>query len=318
MGAYSSLIRSLDDVVETGVKVIDDLPVSQVSKSKVTTKNGVAQLNTPSPKRIPKRSKPNTPQEQFNIEQQPRIDYRRDELDEVSETLQNIEESNIGVPKKELEKKNPEYKAAKRKKKKAQAAVSSEESNVAPPTSANQYAFPAGEKRAVEIKGKVLKANEELGRTTEVLEMHHLFPKGISAAIYNKVRDFIEKGAAKSEDLVRLNDMIKGKTGVDTGDLESNILAMRETPHSTFHGEMRYQPSMTFEGEAMEISKEALTKQLRKVKNMKDLESLLEGLIDDDIMPLIQNAKDWENMDDLIKSVSPEYTGKARYKPPKK
>ena len=313
MGLLSSLVKGVDDVAKTGVKVIDDLPVSQVS-----TKNGVAQLKTPPAKRIPKRSKPGTSQGEFNIEQQPRVDFRRDELDEVSQTMQNIEESNIGVPKKELQTKNPEYKAAKRKKKKAQAFVSSEESNVVPPTEDNQYAFPAGEKRAKEIKGEVLKANEELGRTTETLEMHHLFPKGISAAIYNKVRDFIEKGTAKSEDLVRINDMIKKKTGVDTGDLESNILAMRETPHSTFHGEMRYQPSMTFEGEAMEISKEALTKQLRKVKSMKDLESLLEGLIDDDIMPLIQNAKDWENMDDAIKSVSPEYTGKARYKPPKK
>lgn len=312
MGLLSSLVKGVDDVAKTGVKVIDDLPTSQI-----TTKNGVAQLNT-KPTRIPQRPKPGTPQEQFDIQQGPRVDFRRDELDEVTEQIQNIEESNIGVPKKELKIKSQEYRAAQRKKKKAMAAVSSEESNVVPPTKDNQYAFPAGEKRAKEIKGEVLKANEELGRTTEALEMHHLFPKGISAAIYNRVRDFIEKGKAKPSDLAQLNDMIKKKTGVDTGDLESNILAMRETPHSTFHGEMRYQPSMTFEGEAQEISKEALTKQLRKVKNMKELESLLEGFIDDDVMPLIQNAKDWENMDDVIKSVSPEYTGTARYKPPKK
>ena len=90
---------------------------------------------------------------------------------------------------------------------------------------------------------------------------------------------------------------------------------MRKTPHSTFHNEMRYQPSATFKGQKLEISKEKLTTELRKVKNLKDLEVLLDTFLEKDIIPLIKNAKIWENMDDAIMSVSPKYTGKAKYKP---
>ena len=255
-------------------------------------------------------------QDEFDVVQPQRIRDARDVVDAAQETVQNIEEANPGIPKKVLKADGESgYKAAVRKKEDGMAKVSSEESNILTPTPDNQYAFPRDSPRAKEIKARVFKENEELGRAVEQLEMHHLFPKGISAAIYNRVRDFIEVGDAVPGDLTRVAGKLKKATGIDTGDLESNIEAMRKTPHSTFHNEMRYQPSGTFKGQKLEISKEKLTTELRKVKNLKDLEVLLDTFLEEDIIPLIKNAKIWEKMDDDIMSVSPKYTGKAKYKP---
>ena len=306
MALGRALVQGLD-LLDDVTKVVDDVaPV-------VTTKGGTARIARPG-----NRGRYLT-QDEFDIVQPQRIRNARDKLDFEAETVQNIEEAYPGIPKKSLEAdKATGYKRAVDRKEDAMAAVSSEESNILTPTPDNQYAFPRDTKRAKEIKAKTFEENEKLGRAVQTLEMHHLFPKGISAAIYNRIRDFIEVGDASLKDLKRIAAKMKEVTGVDTGDLESNILAMRTTPHSTFHAEMRYQPSDTFKGEKLEISKEALTKQLRSVKNMKDLEALLDDFLENDVKPIIDTANIWEDADDLIKSVNPKYTGKARYKPPKK
>ncbi len=39
---------------------------------------------------------------------------------------------------------------------------------------------------------------------------------------------------------------------------------------------------------------------------------MLDNLLENDIKPLVENARNWENMDDLIKSESPTFTGLAK------
>ena len=80
---------------------------------------------------------------------------------------------------------------------------------------------------------------------------------------------------------------------------------------------MRYQTSEQFPKEQLEISKQKLASQLQKVKSFKDLEQLWEQMLKGDIKYLVETAKIWEPADVLIKSVSPEYTGTALYKPKK-
>ena len=315
-----ALGKAVVKVADAAAPVVDDLIRTTDSvqpTSKLTTKNGVAQLTTPPATRMPKRPKPGISQPDFNNQQRLRVDYARNRVDEAAERVQNIEEANPGVPKKDLRRKNPEYKAAVRQYEDALPLRSSEESNVKAPTEDNPYAFPRDSPGAKDMKAEATLRNEGLGRLKEALHQHHLFPKGMSAAIYNRVRKLIDIGEAVDGDVERIADMIEDLTGTGTGDLKSDMLTMSETPHSTFHGEVRQQPSMTFPGESWEISQEALDRHLRKAKNMKELETLLEGFIKDDVLPLIKTAKDWENTDDILRSVGGGYTGKARYKKPK-
>jgi TnpA family transposase len=58
--------------------------------------------------------------------------------------------------------------------------------------------------------------------------------------------------------------------------------------------------------------KETLTAKLSRINNPKDFEILVDNLIKNDIKPLVDNARNWENMDDVIKTISPAYTGKAK------
>lgn len=315
-----ALGKAVVKVADAAAPVVDDLIRTTDSvqpTSKLTTKNGVAQLTTPPATRMPKRPKPGISKPEFNKQQRLRVDYARQRVNDAAERVQNIEEANPGVPKTELKNTNPEYKSAVRQYEDALPLRSSEESNVKIPTEDNPYAFPRDTPGAKAMKAEAVLENNQLGRLKEALHQHHLFPKGMSAAIYNRVRKLIDIGEAVDGDVERIADMIEDLTGTGTGDLKKNIKTMSETPHSTFHGEVRQQPSMTFEGESWEISQEALDRHLRKAKNMKELEALLEGFIKDDIIPMIETAKIWENTDDLLRSVSPSYTGKARYKKPK-
>jgi hypothetical protein len=124
--------------------------------------------------------------------------------------------------------------------------------------------------------------------TPQVMEAR---AKGMSAAIYNKARDFIEKGLVDANYLNRLAEKFKKITGADTGDLQSGILPMRKPYHDAMHDEMRLQPSDTFPGERMEIMKETLTTKLNNVTKLKDFEILVDNLIKNDIKPLVDNAK---------------------------
>jgi len=253
-------------------------------------------------------------QEEFDSQSAARINAVRDKRDEVKEVIQNIEENNPGVKKGVLVATNPEYKRAKDNLEDLEALVSSEESNIRAPEPDKEWAYPPSQPRAREIKA----AENDIRGTMEVFELHHLVPKGISAAMMNRVRDFIEDGVATVEDLKRFA-MRPTELGLpNIGDLEDNIKAMMRIPHNRFHTEMRYQGSYQFPGQKLEISKQNLATELRKIKNFKDLELLWNEMLKGDIKYLVETANLWEKADEAIKSVSPSYTGTALYKPPTK
>ena len=258
------------------------------------------------------RAKPGMTQAEWDTQRGAEIRAKRTKVEDAKVAMENIEANNPGVAKGLLKEQDVgDYKTYQRRYEDGQAEVSSAESNIPVPTPDNPYAFPRGTPGAVKFKEEVKAANEALGRAAEQLELHHLIPKGMSAAIYNRARDFIEKGLVDPKYLNRIAEKFKKITGADTGDLRSGILPMRNTPHKTYHNEMRFQPSDTFPGESMEIMKEALTTKLNQVNNPKDFEILLDNLIKNDIKPLVDNARIWEKSDDVIRSVSPDFTGRA-------
>ena len=248
-------------------------------------------------------------QDDFDIKQPQRIRDARDLVDESGIKIQNIEEANTGVTTKELSIKNPEYKAAKKVFKHKTAQVSSEESNILTPGPGREYAYPPTRPRAKEMK----RASLEVRKTIEDLELHHKLPKGISAAFFNRARDFMEDGLMTLDEFKDMAVRAQ-KRGMEPGDIEQNMLPQSKVPHNRFHTEMRAQPSNQFPGENLEISKTKLTQRLRKVKNKKELNKLWNQFLDDDGRYLYDTAEIWEPMDNTIKSVSPKYTGTAKSK----
>jgi len=258
-------------------------------------------------------------QGEFNVTQPAKVDATRDAVDDVKLILQNIEEANPGVKPGVLRKTIPEYKAAQKALGAKKPAVSSEESNMLAFGLGREQAYPRTKPRAKEIKSKFIKdarrdLQQGVDKVIEQVDLHHKFPKGISAAVFNRARDFIEDGKMTYNDLV---DMAKRaqQRGLEPGDVETDLLPMFKTPHDTFHAEMRAQGSNQFPGENLEISKTKLTQKLRQVKNPKDLYVLWDQMLSDDIKYLYETAEIWQPMDETIKSVSPKFTGKAPSKP---
>jgi len=253
------------------------------------------------------------PQEQYDVVRPERINAVRDKLDETKEVIQNIEENNPGVKKNVLAATNKEYKRAKENVEDLEALLSSEESNIRAPQQGNEWAYPPNMPRAKEVKA----VENDIRGTVEAFELHHLIPKGISAAMMNRVRGFIDEGVATVEDLKRFA-MRPTELGLpDIGDLETNLSPMSRIPHNRFHTEMRYQGSYQFPKQKLEISKQNLASELGKIKNFKDLERLWDEMLKGDVKYLVETARDWEKMDEAIRSVSPTYTGTALYKPKK-
>ena len=311
-------LEGLDNIARGGPPTPQLATAGAAPRVQLNVSRGKANLQV-----MEARAKPGMTQEQWDTQRGAEIRAKRDKVSDAKVAMENIEASNPGVPKNVLKAKDmggsinekgkytDGYKSQQRRYEDGQAEVSSAESNIPVPTPDNPYAFPRDTLGAKQFKEEVGIANEALGRAVEQLELHHLIPKGMSAAIYNRARDFIEKGLVDPKYLNRIAEKFKKITGADTGDLRSGILPMRNTPHKTYHNEMRFQPSDTFPGESMEIMKEALTTKLNQINNPKDFEILLDNLIKNDIKPLVDNARIWEKSDDVIRSVSPDFTGRA-------
>jgi hypothetical protein len=258
-------------------------------------------------------------QGEFNVTQPARVDATRDAVDDVKLILQNIEEANPGVKPGVLRNTIPEYKAAQKALGAKMPQVSSEESNLLAPGLGREQAYPRTKPRAKEVKGKFIKdarrdIEQGVDQVIEQIDLHHKFPKGMSAAVFNRGRDLIEDGKMTYNDLV---DMAKRaqQRGLEPGDVETNLEPMFKTPHDSFHAEMRAQGSNQFPKENLEINKNKLTQKLRQVKSKKELNALWDEMLSDDVKYLYETSEIWQPMDKLIKEISPKFTGKAKSKP---
>lgn len=179
---------------------------------------------------------------------------------------------------------------------KNEAKLSSAQSNVLPFTPENPKAYPANTAAAKEIV-----AAEKLKRgTTDMLHLHHKLPKGMSAAFFDRMDQFISRGEAVNDDLLEMAEEAT-KIGLSTGDVKSNILAIADKPHSTLHTEMRAMGSGMFG--RMELGKKELIAAMREAKDPTSLKALWKSWINDDAKYLVETAQVWEPLDKLLNEI---------------
>lgn len=170
----------------------------------------------------------------------------------------------------------------------AQESLSRQQSNVQPfeDTDPNYFRSKVGmdAKKAEEVSRKI----------QGYLEQHHLFPKGMSAAFFNRMDELIETGKATKDDLILMSEyaVIQGKK---TGDVRSNLINMQKDPHSELHTILRAQGA--------ELGKSDFTKMLKKVDNVDDLLVRWRDLLAGDAAYNIETAKIWEPLDELLKEL---------------
>lgn len=179
---------------------------------------------------------------------------------------------------------------------KYRAKLSSAQSNVEPFTPESPQAYPPNTAAAKEMV-----AAEKIKRgTTDILHLHHKLPKGMSAAFFDRMDQFISRGEAVNDDLLDMANEAK-KLGLKTGDAKQNILPIADKPHSTLHTEMRAMDSGLFG--KMELGKTELTAAMRAAKTPADLKKLWKEWLNSDAAYLVETAEIWEPLDDLIKEV---------------
>lgn len=179
---------------------------------------------------------------------------------------------------------------------KYRAKLSSAQSNVEPFTPESPQAYPPNTAAA-----KQMVAAEKIKRgTTDILHLHHKLPKGMSAAFFDRMDQFISRGEAVNDDLLDMANEAK-KLGLKTGDAKQNILPIADKPHSTLHTEMRAMGSGLFG--KMELGKTELTAAMREAKTPADLKKLWKEWLNSDATYLVETAEIWEPLDDLIKEV---------------
>lgn len=179
---------------------------------------------------------------------------------------------------------------------KYRAKLSSAQSNVEPFTPESPQAYPPNTAAA-----KQMVAAEKIKRgTTDILHLHHKLPKGMSAAFFDRMDQFIRRGEAVYDDLLDMANEAK-KLGLKTGDAKQNILPIADKPHSTLHTEMRAMDSGLFG--KMELGKTELTAAMREAKTPADLKKLWKEWLNSDATYLVETAEIWEPLDALIKEV---------------
>lgn len=179
---------------------------------------------------------------------------------------------------------------------KLEAKLSSAQSNVLPFTPEDPKAYPPTTSAAYAIT----QAEKLRRQTTDVLHLHHKLPKGMSAAFFDRMDQFISKGVAGPDDLADMADEAT-KAGVRPGDARSNILAIADRPHTTLHTEMRAMGSGMFG--RMELGKKELMAAMKEAKDPTSLKALWKAWLNDDAKYLVETAEVWEPLDALLKEV---------------
>jgi len=108
---------------------------------------------------------------------------------------------------------------------------------------------------------QILRAKGDL-KIKEYLQQHHLIPKGMTAAYFDKMDQLIAAGKAQPDDLIVMAQ-IALKKGMPTGDVKVNLKDLIPTPHAELHTILRRQGD--------EVAKTKLIKDLSKVNSVDDL-----------------------------------------------
>ena len=123
------------------------------------------------------------------------------------------------------------------------------------------------------------------------LEEHHIFPKGMSAAFFNRMDELIASGVAEADDLLLMAEYA-AKSGVKAGDVKSNLVNLMKNPHNELHQILRAQGD--------EIGKQQWQKILSKVDTVDDALVLWKDVIGRNVKPNAETARIWQPLNDLV------------------
>ena len=126
------------------------------------------------------------------------------------------------------------------------------------------------------------------------LEEHHIFPKGMSAAFFNRMDELIASGVAEADDLLLMAEYA-AKSGVKAGDVKSNLVNLMKNPHNELHQVLRAQGD--------EIGKQQWQKILSKVDTVDDVLVLWKDVIGKNVKPNAETARIWQPLNDLVEEI---------------
>lgn len=126
------------------------------------------------------------------------------------------------------------------------------------------------------------------------LEEHHIFPKGMSAAFFNRMDELIASGVAEADDLLLMAEYAS-KSGVKAGDVRSNLVNLMKDPHNELHQVLRAQGD--------EIGKQQWQKILTEANTVDELLGLWKDVIGRNVIPNAETARIWQPLDDLVKEI---------------
>lgn len=145
-------------------------------------------------------------------------------------------------------------------------------------------------------KSKSAKKLEQVRRKMvgQYLEEHHIFPKGMSAAFFNRMDELIASGVAEADDLLLMAEYAS-KSGVKAGDVRSNLVNLMKDPHNELHQVLRAQGD--------EIGKQQWKRILSEVDTVDDLLAIWKDVIGRNVKPNAETARIWQPLDDLIQEI---------------
>lgn len=145
-------------------------------------------------------------------------------------------------------------------------------------------------------KSKAAKKLEQVRRKMvgTYLEEHHIFPKGMSAAFFNRMDELIASGVAEADDLLIMAEYA-AKSGVKAGDVKSNLVNLMKEPHNELHTLLRAQGD--------EIGKQKWQEILSNAESVDDVLALWKDVIGRNVIPNAETAKIWQPLDDLVKEI---------------
>lgn len=145
-------------------------------------------------------------------------------------------------------------------------------------------------------KSKAAKKLEQTRRKMvgTYLEEHHIFPKGMSAAFFNRMDELIASGVAEADDLLLMAEYA-AKSGVKAGDVKSNLVNLMKEPHNELHQILRAQGD--------EIGKQQWQKILSEIDTVDDVLILWKDVIGKNVKPNAETARIWQPLNDLVEEV---------------
>lgn len=126
------------------------------------------------------------------------------------------------------------------------------------------------------------------------IDEHHGFPKGMSAALFDRMDQFIAEGLAEPDDLLVMARHAARK-GALAGDYKPNMINLVKKPHDELHNYLKTSGD--------ELSKEQWKQVAKKAKTPDELLLIFDDLLDRNIVPNVQTAKIWQPMFDLVEDI---------------